>query len=380
MPSGTVAEQATIPAGKPGRRSIQQDNRMNQSGSGIHGICLALLMFLSWPLTACDSSLEQVAGDTAPVTTFGPEQLGVIVNDADPSSRHIAKYYVNRRGIPAGNLIHVKFTPGDKVMRPEDFQTIKREVDINTPASVQAYAITWTEPYRVGCMSITTAFAAGFDADFCALGCKPTRPSPYFNSRSRRPHDDFGWRPTMMLAGENASDVEALIERGIDADASNPPGTAYLLSTDDRQRNTRARFYSGIRLLQSDRFRVEIINANSLQYRNDVMFYFTGLARVDGINSNRFLPGAIADHLTSTGGRLTDSRQMSSLRWLEAGATGSYGTVEEPCSFVEKFPRPNLVIDNYLNGETLIESYWKSVMWPGQGLFIGEPLATPFPN
>ena len=109
------------------------------------------------------------------------------------------------------------------------------------------------------------------------------------------------------------------------------------------------------------------------------MFYFTGLTRVAGIDTNRFLPGAIADHLTSAGGQLTDSRQMSSLRWLEAGATGSYGTVAEPCNFVDKFPRPNLVIDSYLDGETLIESYWKSVAWPGQGVFIGEPLATPFP-
>jgi uncharacterized protein (TIGR03790 family) len=227
-------------------------------------------------------------------------------------------------------------------------------------------------------MSITTAFAAGFDADFCALGCKPTRRNPYFNSRSRRPYDDFGWRPAILLAGMQASDVEALIERGIRADASNPPGTAYLLSTTDRQRNTRARFYPGIRLLQSDRFRIEIIAANSLLHRDDVMFYFTGLTRVTGIETNRFLPGAIADHLTSAGGKLTENRQMSSLRWLEAGATGSYGTVAEPCNFVEKFPRPNLLIDAYLNGETLLEAYWKSVEWPGQGVFIGEPLATPF--
>jgi hypothetical protein len=26
----------------------------------------------------------------------------------------------------------------------------------------------------------------------------------------------------------------------------------------------------------------------------------------------------------------------------------------------------------------LIEAYWKSVAWPGQGIFIGEPLARPF--
>ncbi|MDY6830138.1 MAG: TIGR03790 family protein, partial [Pseudomonadota bacterium] len=36
------------------------------------------------------------------------------------------------------------------------------------------------------------------------------------------------------------------------------------------------------------------------------------------------------------------------------------------------------LIDHYLNGETLIEAYWKSVASPGQGLFVGEPLARPF--
>jgi hypothetical protein len=69
---------------------------------------------------------------------------------------------------------------------------------------------------------------------------------------------------------------------------------------------------------------------------------------------------------------------MSSLRWLEAGATASYGTVVEPCNFLEKFPNPGIVIRRYLQGETLIEAYWKSVAWPGQGIFIGAPLARPF--
>ena len=32
----------------------------------------------------------------------------------------------------------------------------------------------------------------------------------------------------------------------------------------------------------------------------------------------------------------------------------------------------------YLRGESLIEAYWKSVAWPGEGLFIGEPLAAPW--
>jgi uncharacterized protein (TIGR03790 family) len=108
------------------------------------------------------------------------------------------------------------------------------------------------------------------------------------------------------------------------------------------------------------------------------MFYFTGVVVVNGLETLRFMPGAIADHLTSSGGNLTDSSQMSAMRWLEAGATGSYGTVVEPCAMTQKFPFPAVVVAHYLQGETLIEAYWKSVLMPGQGIFIGEPLAAPF--
>jgi uncharacterized protein (TIGR03790 family) len=293
-------------------------------------------------------------------------------------SRRIGAYYAQQRHIPEKNLLHVSFTPGKPALTRGEFERVMATVNARVPAPVQAYALAWTQPYRAGCMSITTAFAAGYDEAFCATGCKATRPSPYYDSDSRRPRDDFGWRPAMLLAGNGYDDVKALIDRGITADGSRPRGTGYLVSTTDAARNVRSRFYPGIVLLQSDRFSFEVITANTLRYRMNVMFYFTGLASVSGIDTNRFLPGAIADHLTSAGGKLTDSMQMSSLRWLEAGATGSYGTVVEPCAFTQKFPRPDIVIDRYLDGETLLEAYWKSVAWPGQGVFIGEPLAAPF--
>lgn len=108
------------------------------------------------------------------------------------------------------------------------------------------------------------------------------------------------------------------------------------------------------------------------------MFYFTGLKHVEKIDSNQFLDGAIADHLTSAGGVLFGKNQMSILRWLDAGATGSYGAVVEPCNFPQKFPHPGIAIENYIQGNSLIEAYWRSVSWPGQGLFVGEPLASPF--
>ena len=341
-------------------------------------LLVSLLLSALTLLTACDVSTGANEPENTINSTLGPAQLAIIINDADPLSKSIGEYYIARRGIPVSNVIHVNFKPGRNVMQPDAFKTLKATVDRQTPSTVQAYALAWTAPYRVGCMSITTAFAAGFDADFCAKGCKPTRTSPYFDSNSTRPFTDFNWRPAIMLAGDDLESVEKLIDRGVAADGSHPGGTAYLLSTSDKARNTRARFYAGIETMQSDRFRIETINSNTLRHRTDTMFYFTGLASVDAIDSNTYRPGAIADHLTSAGGKLTGSGQMSSLRWLSAGATGSYGTVVEPCAFIQKFPRPNIVINRYLNGETLLEAYWKSVEWPGQGVFIGEPLATPF--
>jgi uncharacterized protein (TIGR03790 family) len=91
-----------------------------------------------------------------------------------------------------------------------------------------------------------------------------------------------------------------------------------------------------------------------------------------------FLPGALADHLTSLGGDLLGQGQMSSLRWLDAGATASYGSVSEPCNYWQKFPNPSVLLRHYLQGDTAIEAYWKSVAWPAQGIFIGEPLAAPY--
>jgi len=313
-----------------------------------------------------------------PKSSLGPADLAVIVNDADPLSVKIADYYQARRDIPAANMIHVSFPPGSTVMGKEEFQRIKKEVDRKTPGQVQAFALTWAKPYRVDCMSITTAFAAGFDPEFCASGCQPTQQSLYFNSGSTAPFTDFGLRPAMSLAGENFEEVKKLIDRGVQSDSTLPSGTGYLVDTSDRHRNVRAADFESLRKLLGGIVKMEHIKTDALTNKTDILFYFTGKTRVSRLSTNTFVPGAIADHLTSTGGQLTDSSQMSSLRWLEAGATGSYGAVVEPCNYPAKFPHPGVVIAHYTSGQTLIEAYWKSVAMPGQGIFIGEPLANPY--
>jgi uncharacterized protein (TIGR03790 family) len=150
------------------------------------------------------------------------------------------------------------------------------------------------------------------------------------------------------------------------------------MSTSDPARNSRASLFKETKQSVGNKFKLKIVHSDTLSNAQDVMVYFTGLKWVEKINTNHFLPGAVADHLTSFGGNLTETSQMSALRWLDAGATGSYGTVVEPCNYTAKFPHPGLFLTYYLRGDTLIEAYWRSVAMPGQGLFIGEPLARPW--
>lgn len=340
----------------------------------LRGLLAALLL----QATAHAAPPEQAIVTSFSQPGLSADQLGVIVNDDDPDSVAIAAYYRERRGIPAANLIHVRFKPGRSALTRAEFVNLKRRVDRTTPKNVQAYALTWAQPYQVDCMSITSAFAFGFDPAWCASSCKPTQPSPYFNSGVARPWSTYRIRPTMSLAAANVAEAKKLIDRGVASDGSNPAGTAYLVSTTDKNRNVRAAGYDAVRVLMQRIIPTEIVEANALENKPDVMFYFTGLAQVPALESNTFLPGAIGDHLTSVGGVLFGGSQMSSLAWLQAGATGSYGAVVEPCNFPGKFPAPGVVMAHYLQGETLIEAYWKSVQMPGQGIFIGEPLARPF--
>ena len=307
-------------------------------------------------------------------------QLAVIINMRDPLSVQIGEYYAAQRRILFQNIIRVGFPGNKSVLSVGEFEALRSWVQEKTMPGVEAYVLTWALPYRVDCMSITSAFAFGYSTAFCAEGCKPTQPSPYFNSPTRLPFLQLGMRPTMSLTAATFEGAKALIDRGVAADGTRPRGTVYLASTYDAARDVRSVTYPIVDKMLKGRLTVRHVDADTtLKNAKDVLFYFIGKSNVDALDTLRFRPGAIADHLTSNGGVLSnDTGQMSAQRWLDAGATGSYGTVVEPCNLPQKFPSPPILIGHYLQGETLIEAYWKSVQMPGQGIFIGEPLAAPF--
>jgi len=307
-----------------------------------------------------------------------PAQLAIVINDADPNSVKVGEYYRKRRNIPADNVVHVSIPDKPHEISAERFQELKEEIDDHLGPTIQAVLMIWTAPYKVECNSITGAYTLGFDPSQCVKTCASGRSSPYFNSRSTKPYTDLKLRLSMLLPTESVADAKALIDRGASAGFRIVPATAYYLVTSEKARNSRAGFFPPPGRIEARKLSTKTMQADVLEGAKDVMIYETGMARVDKLETLHFLPGALADHLTSLGGDLLGEGQMSSLRWLEAGATASYGSVSEPCNYWQKFPNPTVLLKHYVQGNSAIEAYWKSVAWPTQGLFIGEPLAAPY--
>ncbi|HVY45061.1 MAG TPA: TIGR03790 family protein, partial [Minicystis sp.] len=331
-----------------------------------------------------------------PRTGITADELGVLVNDDDPLSVMIADYYVHARKIPAKNVVHLQIpNTTATTLAGSDFVPLKAQVDAAfMGTNVQAMAITWTRPYAVDNLSITSAFALGYKAigDTCNdPNSQFATPNPYaMNMDSTAPFTDLAFRPAMTIPATTIDEAEAIIDRGVASDGTWPTGSAYLMDTSDQTRSARCilnPMYGWTNECQAllDEWdgaktgvAASIIDADEITGKADVLFYVQGLASVPDLDTNTYVPGAVADHLTSFGGQIPTSAQMSAFEFLRAGATGSYGTVVEPCAFQQKFPDPAVLVPRYFGGATLIEAYWKSVVWPAEGIFIGEPLARPW--
>ena len=336
----------------------------------------------------CQGKIPQV---DLPKSSLSADELALVVNDNDAQSVAVARYYQQRRSIPPQNVIHVSFQTGKNEIEPHLFRAIQSKINAVTTPKIQAIALSFSRPFKVGCMSITSALSFGYDEEFCQQkrkinNCRYPQISPYYASYSITPFTDFGIRPSMMLAGQDTDQVIHLIDRGIKSDETFPIAVGYLQVTSDKTRSVRVQEFSDLAKnwpassgwnLQYRDNSAGKITSDFIIEKNNILFYFTGLSRVPLIQANSYLPGAIADHLTSLGGVLFNSPQMSILNWLKAGVTASYGTVVEPCNFVAKFSDPRILVSNYYRGQTAIEAYWKSVASPYEGVFVGEPLAKP---
>jgi uncharacterized protein (TIGR03790 family) len=346
-------------------------------------MCVALVGFL----------LLQVFQSTG-LGGGGPQNVLVVVNDQSLESLELGRHYRELRGIPEINICHVSVPPCVQGI-PASYSISESNFISGIRAPVLQYIssmrltnqidyIVFSRdiPYKVNDSNGTTsAMFYGYKPSPAAPMSPNTENFYYMAERgfSRRENTN-DYYLSMMLTSYTLDDAKALAARGAASDGVSPTGAVYLVKTADPLRNIRYLQFNATEFsarFMANGVSVTNMNAASISGRTDVVAYLTGLTAVPDLQSNTFLPGSFGDHMTSYGGQIFDSSQMSILEFIRAGACASYGTVVEPYDIAEKFPAP-MSCFWHMRGFNLAESYWMSVKNPYNGLFVGEPLACPY--
>src|SRR5579862_8320994 len=58
-------------------------------------------------------------GAAGEIPVQSPGTILLVVNDNSPLSREIGEYYAHRRGVPSGNICHLKSSSGEEISREE---------------------------------------------------------------------------------------------------------------------------------------------------------------------------------------------------------------------------------------------------------------------
>jgi len=331
----------------------------------------------------------------------------VVVNQNSTNSVQLGNYYCEKRGVPPQNLLRItNWTGGNVEWTTSDFTNSLVNPLLSMLSSrgltnqIDYVVLSMDFPYRVvqggaqsGQNSTTAALFYGFKTDDCTGDCPEGIPGcnlPAASSNAYAASEGIFRQTPPIAAGSNSwlvtmltssslAQAKAIIDRSMAGDGAFPTQTVWLAKTTDLARN--------IRYLEFDNtifdarvagdFSIQRTNLDSPYGLTNLLGYQTGLAGFN-ILLNALVPGAIADSLTSYAGALYENTgQTTLLAFMNAGACGSYGTVTEPCAYLQKFPSPQDYFYQY-RGFSLAECYYMSLANPYQGLIVGEPLAAPF--
>ncbi len=327
----------------------------------------------------------------------------VVANQSSSNSLALANYYAEKRGVPPQNILHINWTGNRTVWSYADFSTA-----LLTPLQTMLTGrqLTNQADFLVLSMDIPyrTLLGSTYNSTTAVLyyGFKTNGPAPGPGlpescslptaSGSDHAGSELPFRATnpgsagptnlltTMITASNLALAKLTVDQGTAGDFSFSTQTVWLAKGWDYDRNSRywlfddaifnARLQGNYSMRRTD-------NAGPSGLGN--VLGFQGGAYNYGVVNAWFVPGAMADNLTSFGGQIFQDNggQLNILTLMAAGASGSYGTIEEPCLYHSKFPAPQ-VFFYQSRGFTLAESYYLSVTNPYQGLVLGEPLSAPF--
>jgi uncharacterized protein (TIGR03790 family) len=340
---------------------------------------------------------------------LAPHEVLVLVNKNDAASVELANHFVHLRQIPANNVITLALPDNRDIVtiKPSEFtqwiwepvnQAIKERglekeilawvyssgfpTTIATSPEMSITGLTFTRNQIPGAVGVDSAvYTSGLFRGPERKG-GPIKPTASLD-KLKVELDDAMPLPAMMLGytwhrGNEPAMLVNMLQRGVQADGTRPPGTVYFVFMDDIRFNTRLwQMLEARSELKSLGIAAEISNRMPDRATDRISGLMTGTQYPEIDNVSNIYPGSMCDHLTSFAARYQTHLQSKASIWFNAGATASSGTVTEPMAVWEKFPHARYYV-HAAHGCSILESFYQSVYSPLQLLILGEPFSRPY--
>lgn len=189
--------------------------------------------------------------------------------------------------------------------------------------------------------------------------------------------------PAMMLGytgpnGNTVDEVLTSLQNGLKGDHTRPQDGIHFVKTGDQHRSLPREWQFSPVQLELAQVAIEAATTTNFPVHAQKQWgLMTGQSHVVTEKMPSFVPGAVAEHMTSFAAKFDTTDQTKCTEWIRAGATATAGTVTEPYSIWWKFPHARF-FTHYARGCTVLESFYQSLLNPIQTLCLGEPFCRPW--
>jgi len=347
-------------------------------------------------LLGCDS---EPAAPAYSLKSLEGAKVVVLINDKSEASKEIGKYYAEKRGLPAVNVIKISCSPSEMVTMSEYKSAIEspvRDRIMETGRAIDYIVTTKGVPIKIeGQQYSVDAFLATMGlgiSEIKKLDSASIRASmsPYFGKEESFSNAKFNMYLVTRLDGYTVADARGLVDRGLTQKADLGPFIldAAMNRRDSTYGQLQGTFAPAAAALNVRKF--QTVYEDSAEFYGDtkpLMGYVSwgsndSAFRAEKYHSLRFKPGAIAETFVSTSARTllpTTGGQSLVADLVSQGVTGVKGYVSEP--YVFAMARPDILFDRYTKGYNLAESfYMASPIARWKDVVLGDPLCRPYPK
>jgi uncharacterized protein (TIGR03790 family) len=369
-----------------------------------------------------------VATAVVAVCTFStpaPAQDGrnvlVVANEQVPGSVQIAEEYAAARAVPEGQLLRLRVSPGEEVLRADYERQIQSPISAwlasrSLQDRILYIVLAKGVPHKISGSSGRQGTAASVDSELALLYRRLTGiavpiigpiANPYFAGTAdpltaakrfdRRTYDTY---LVTRLDGFNVADALGLIKLGV----SPTKEGRIVLDAPVTARDPRVGWVEEIASrLAAGAFAGRVMletTGRAIQNETGVLGYVSWGSNDPALYVRHpnltFVPGALASMFLSSDARTfveppagwkpgpvlpqnayAGSSQTLVADLIRSGVTGVAGQVSEP--YLDGAIRPDILFDAYLKGFNLAESFYlamPSLSW--QTVIVGDPLCAPF--